>query len=111
MLCNLQHSSGFDSKHLSLISEYITCWQSSKCLQFYYAAFAANISLSGLRYAILLPNYLIVLPISASMVQVQWRLFSYGAGYPGDRIRPDTAPVMWPPHSAINTGDKGRVII
>lgn len=51
-------------------------------------------------------NYLIVFPVSASIVQVQWRLLSYGAGYPGDRIRPDTAPVMWPPHSATRTGSK-----
>lgn len=54
----------------------------------------------------LLSNYLIVLPVSASIIQVQWRLLSYGAGYPGDRIRPDTAPVMWPPHSATRTWDK-----
>lgn len=62
----------------------------------------------SLMFAVTMPNrlccnYLIVLPVSASIIHVQWRLLSYGAGYPGDRILPDTAPVMWPPHSAAET--------
>lgn len=59
-----------------------------------------------LEYIKLPFNYLIVLPVSASIIQVQWRLLSYGAGYPGDRIRPDTAPVVCPPHSATRRRDK-----
>lgn len=69
-----------------------------------------NQTTSGIKiilvYIKALRIYLIVLPVSASIVQVQWRLLSYGAGYPGDSIRPDTAPVMWPPHSAARTQDR-----
>lgn len=57
----------------------------------------------------MLHNYLIVLPVSASIVQVQWRLLSYGAGYPGDNMRPDTAPAMWPPHSATRIQVKASI--
>lgn len=43
---------------------------------------------------------LMVLPGGASMVHTQCRLCSYGAGYPGDRIRPEGSFLMLPPHSA-----------
>lgn len=43
---------------------------------------------------------LIVLPGAASMVHTQCRLCSYGAGYPGDRIRPEGSSLIVPPHSA-----------